>query len=88
MKRNTDFLLRDVAGTMVIVPVGAAVNDFPGMMTVNATGAFLWELLEKEQTVQTLVAALLEDYEVSEETARADVEAFLEKLKPTGAILP
>ena len=87
MKRSADFLLRDVAGTMVIVPVGAAVGEFPGMMTVNETGAFLWERLEKEQTVQTLAAALLENYEVGEEIARADVEAFLEKLKPTGAIL-
>ena len=87
MKRSADFLLRDVAGTTVIVPVGAAVSKFPGMLTVNATGAFLWNLLEKEQTVQTLIGALLESYEVSEEVARADVEAFLEKLKPTGAIL-
>ena len=87
MKRSADFLLRDVAGTLVIVPVGAAVSGFPGMMTLNATGAYIWELLETEQTVQSLVDALVERYEVQPDTARTDVEAFLEKLRPTGAIV-
>ncbi len=87
MKRSTDFLLRDVAGTLVVVPVGAAVSAFPGMITLNATGAYLWELLESEQTVQTLTDALVARYEVDSEKARADVEAFLTKLEPTGALV-
>ena len=87
MKRNENFLLRDVAGTMVIVPVGAAVSAFPGMITMNDTAAYLWELLEKEQTVESLAAGLMERYEVDVQKATADVEAFLETLKPTGAIV-
>lgn len=87
MKRSDDFLLRDVAGTLVIVPVGAAVSAFPGMITLNATAAYIWELLEQEQTVDSLVAAMVEHYEVEEAVARADVEAFLNKLQPTGALV-
>ena len=87
MKRNSNFLLRDVAGPMVIVPIGDAVAAFSGMITVNGTGAYLWQLLETEQTVDTLTEALLERYEVTREQAVADVEAFLAKLQPTGAVL-
>ena len=87
MKRNPDFLLRDVADTMVVVPVGAATASFPGMITLNETGAYIWELLETEQTVDTLTAALTERYEVTDEKARADVQAFVNRLIPTGAIL-
>lgn len=87
MKRNPDFLLRDVAGTKVIVPIGAAVTVFPGMITVNETGAYLWELLEAEHTADTLAAALAARYEVLPEQAKADVEAFLAKLQPTGAVV-
>lgn len=87
MKRNADFLLRDVAGTLVIVPVGAAVTAFPGMITLNATGAYIWELLETDQTVETLADALVERYEVDRETAKADVEGFIQKLQPTGALV-
>lgn len=87
IRRNPDFLLRDVAGTLVIVPVGAAVSAFPGMITVNSTGAYLWELLEKEQTEESLILALTQRYEVDAETAGADVSAFLKKLNPTGALI-
>lgn len=87
MKRNEDFLLRDVAGSLVIVPVGAAVTAFPGMITLNATAAYLWEQLETEQTVDTLTAALMDRYDVEETRAREDVVAFVERLKPTGALV-
>lgn len=87
IRRNPDFLLRDVAGTLVIVPVGTAVSGFPGMITVNSTGAYLWELLEQEQTEESLICALTQRYEVDEKTAGTDVEAFLQKLKPTGALI-
>lgn len=87
MKQNPDFLLRDVAGTLVIVPVGEAVSAFPGMITVNTTGAYLWELLSREQTEQSLVQALTDRYEVSREVALEDVQAFLKKLAPTGALI-
>lgn len=87
MKRNPDFLLRDVADTLVVVPVGTATAAFPGMITLNASGAYIWELLEQEQTVESLVAALTERYEVTEEKAREDVQSFVNRLIPTGAIL-
>ncbi len=87
MRRNSDFLLRNVADSLVVVPVGPATASFPGMITLNATGAYIWELLEQEQTVETLVAALMESYEVTEEKARQDVQNFVNRLIPTGAIL-
>ena len=86
MKRNSDFLLRDVAGMLVVVPVGSAVQEFSGMMMLNATGAYLWELLENEQTVASLTDALVARYDIGAEQAQADVVEFLEKLKPTGAV--
>ena len=87
MKRNPDFLQQDVAGTKIIVPTGTAVTSFTGMITVNNTGAYLWELLETEQTVDTLVDALLERYDVSQAQAKTDVVAFLKKLQNTGAVI-
>lgn len=87
MKRNSDFLLRNVADTLVIVPVGKATMDFPGMITVNSTGAYLWELLENPQTMQTLAQAIVDHYEVDAQQALADVKAFTERLTQVGAII-
>lgn len=87
MIRNNDFILREVAGTRVLVPVGEATKNFPGMVTANATSAFLWEQLETSQTAESLTLALTERYDVSAEQAAADVAKFLETLIQIGAIL-
>jgi len=87
MKRNPDFILRSVADTRLLVPVGAAAVQFAGMVTVNDTSAYLWELLEGEQTPETLTAALVARYDIDEETARKDVERVISSLTEIGAIL-
>ena len=58
MHRSEEFLLRQAAGLTVIVPVGPAAVRFPGMISVNATGEFLWNALAAEQTLDSLVDAL------------------------------
>ena len=87
MKQNPEFLLREVVDSVVLVPVGEATKRFPGMITLNATGKFLWELLAEEQTKESLTAALLDRYDVTEETAAADVELYIGKLSAAGAIV-
>lgn len=87
MKRNGNFLLRSVADTLVLVPVGDAMNSFGGMITLNDTGAFLWEKMETAQTVESLTKALTDRYDVTEQKAFQDVQSFVNALLPTGAIL-
>ena len=81
MKIKDDFLLRQVADSYVVVPVGKASLDFNGMITLNETGAFLWEKLQCETTKQDLINDMLKEYEVLEDTAKQDIEKFLEKIK-------
>lgn len=87
MKQNPDFLLRQVAGKMVLVPVGSAARTFPGMVDFNAAGKFIWEQLNTEQTLQSLVKALTDRYDVAPEQAEADVRVFLERLQAVGAVI-
>ena len=87
MKQNPNYILRNVADSLVIVPVGEATRDFPGMITVNPTSQYLWEQLATDQTVDTLVAALCSRYDVAEELARKDVTQFVETLTLIGAVL-
>lgn len=87
MRRNPDFLLRRVADTNVVVPIGPATEKLAGMIHLNDTGVFLWERLETNQSPESLAEALTREYDVDVGRARADVERFLEKLMPTGALL-
>lgn len=87
MKQNPNYILRTVADALVLVPVGEATKDFPGMITMNATSQYLWEQLATEQTVDTLVSALLARYDVAAERAKEDVEKFLKTLTAIGAVI-
>lgn len=87
MRRNENFILRQTADLLVILPVGEASIRFPGMISVNETGAFLWGELEKEHTPDTLAEGLTREYEVKLPTARRDTDAFLEKLRKAGALI-
>ena len=83
MKMKDGFLLRQVAGQTVVLPVGGDL-DLNMMITLNDTGAFLWEKLQEETDEAALVAALLAEYDVDEDTARSAVAAFVEKLNAHG----
>ena len=87
MKRNPDFMMRQVAGRYVLAPVGDMVKTFSGMVTMNGTGKFLWDLLEQDQTVASLAQALVDNYEVDIEKATQDVIKYLEPLKPIKAVI-
>lgn len=83
MKLKENFVLRQVADTWVVLPVGAATLDFNGMLTLNETGAFLWQaLLSGKDPVE----AILAEYDVSKELATADVEEFLTSLRTAGCL--
>lgn len=83
MKLKDGFLMRNVAGQTVVLPSGDEL-DLNMMITLNETGAFLWERLQSETTEDALVSALLGEYEVDEETARKAVQAFVQKLSDNG----
>lgn len=80
MKVKDGFILKEVAGSFVIVPIGENLVDFSAMITTNETGAFLWEHLKDDTSADALVEELLKEYDVDEDTARADVAEFLQIL--------
>ncbi|MBO4848845.1 MAG: PqqD family protein [Clostridia bacterium] len=86
MKIRDGFVLRQVADATIVVPAGEASMDFNGMITLNETAAFLWRLLEKETTEEELVAAMLGEYDVDEERAKAGIKRFVEKLGKEGLL--
>lgn len=86
MKIKDGFILREVAGSYIVVAVGSAVKTFNGVINLNQTGAFLWELLQKGAEKEDLVKALLGEYEVDEQTASKDVDVFIEKLEQANLI--
>jgi hypothetical protein len=78
MKIKPGFMLREIAGQWVVVPIGGTVVDFNNIITLSESGAFLWRMLEKGANEEELVNAILTEYEVDDSTARRDVKTFVD----------
>lgn len=81
MKACGEMLLREVVGEYVLVPFGETALRIHGMVCLSQSGALLWQALQQEQTQETLVERILEEYDTDPETARRDVEEFLDQLR-------
>lgn len=86
MKIKNGFMIREVAGQWVVVPLGERVVDFNGIMTLSESGALLWKALEQDTLEEDLVAEILKEYEVDKETAKNDVLEFIATLKEKNII--
>ena len=82
MQINKDFTIQKVGASYVAVPVGETSKTFHGMVRLNETGAFLWKkMAEADATEESLVDALLAEYDVTREIAERDVHRVVEMLR-------
>ena len=87
MKIKENFVLKQVADTYIVVPLGAANVDFNTIISLNETGAFLWKALETETDRDSIIERLLGEYDVSREKAEVDVDAFILKVQQAGLLV-
>ena len=66
MKIRDGFILREVAGTFVIISAGDDNLDFKGVITVNEVGALIWKCVEAGKTKDEIVEKILSEYELQQ----------------------
>ena len=86
MKVKENYMLREIAGNFVVIPVGQNIADYKNMLHLNETGVFLFNLLKNDTTIEALVQSLVDEYEVTKEKANEDVITFVNKLKEADII--
>lgn len=87
MKIKDGFVLEEVGGSYLAVAVGDRTNSFTGLVRLNSTGAYLWNILaEEDVTRDELIDKMLSTYEVEREVVERDVDAFCNKLIDNGII--
>ena len=85
MKISTGYILKKVAGKNIVVSVGDN-SGFNGMITLNDTGAFFWNLLEKDTTTDEMLKKVMAEYDVSSDEASKDIDNFINKLRKEGIL--
>ncbi|MHC1727799.1 MAG: PqqD family protein [Syntrophobacteraceae bacterium] len=80
MKRKDDMSLENVGGQDLLIPFGTRVLDMNGLVVLNRAGRHIWELLAEECSLEDLVSAVVDRFEVGADQAAADVRAFIDDL--------
>lgn len=86
MKAKEGFVLRTIVDEYMIMPTGANITKFDGTVVLNEVSAFIWKELQQETDRESLLKALLAEYEVSREVAQRDLDALLEKFRELGIL--
>lgn len=86
MKKKEQFIVRTIAGSLVMMPIGDTTLRFNGLITPNETAAFIWEHIEEINSPEELAALLCEEFEVSPQQALDDCTVLLEQMKKAGWI--
>lgn len=81
MKIQDGYVLREIAGQFMAIPIGSRVKDLHGLIALNETGAFLWKLLSsKDCDIYYLTNSLTSEYDVTDSDAQTAVTGFIEML--------
>lgn len=81
MRLKGEFVIRQIIDDIIAVPIGPTALKFNGMIMLNQVSKLIWNYLEQETDLDSLTAAVTEHFDVSEETARADIQRFLQQLR-------
>ena len=86
MKIKDNFILREIAGEHILIPVGEAALRVHGMVTLSESALLLYEKLQSECTEEDLVDVLTAEDEVGRDEALRDVGAFLGQMRQVGIL--
>ncbi|MFV9506625.1 MAG: PqqD family protein [Oscillochloridaceae bacterium umkhey_bin13] len=75
-----------VIGEQVEQEAVLLLPEVGSVIVLNEVGRVIWELIDGQRNPAALVAALVDQYEVTPDVAQADVQAFLADLRVCGAI--
>lgn len=81
MRRQGDWLAAKVGDELVMM--SAERGTYIGLSEV---GARIWELIDPPRDVDAVCRVLQDEYDVTLDTCRAEVEAFLKDMVKHGAI--
>lgn len=85
MRIKNGFLVKKILDDFMVVPTGDSIVDFAVAVSLNETGAFLWEQLKTDKTKAELTEALLAEYDIpNKEIAENDVDEFIALLNTHG----
>ena len=86
MKIKEGFVLRNVVDEYIVMPTGDKIAKFDGAVVLNEVSAFIYKLLETSVCRDDVLTAILNEFDVDEATASADLDSILNKFTEMGIL--
>ena len=80
VSQSASIVTRKTGNEYVLVPITNNIADMNSVYTLNETGAFIWEHINGERTLGTIIEALTTEYDIDQKTAESDVFSFIDNM--------
>ena len=84
--RNEQFISRKIADEFLLIPVANQLNGDHWLFVLNEVGGRIWELIDRERSVQQIGQLLLEEFDTTPGQLEEDLLRLLGQLQELGAI--
>jgi hypothetical protein len=84
--RNPDIIFRKIAGEFILVPIRQKAVDLKSVYTLNEAAAFIWGLIDGQQSVLQIKDKVAEEFDVESSQAQTDVRDILSQLEALSLI--
>jgi hypothetical protein len=79
-RKNHDVVMRKIAGDLFLIPIKGKLADMQRIFTLNPVGEFIWRDLTAQKNINDIRDGLVSNFDVTKETAMADIEEFVSEL--------
>ncbi len=86
MKIRDGFVLRNVVDEFIVMPTGENIAKFEGAVVLNEVSAFVFRQLENAVSRDDLLTAIVNEFDVDEVTAAADLDELLAQFGKMGLL--
>lgn len=78
---NPNFILTQVADEWLVVPTGEMAQHFNGMMSLNGSSHYVWELFQQPNSIAAVLQALKERYEGDAGDMEVELRQFVARCR-------
>ena len=82
--KNPNVVAREIAGEQILVPIRKQAAETAAIYVLNETGARIWALMDGQRSLAEIRDALVQEYDVEPETAKADLLEIVQQLQEVG----
>lgn len=86
MKTKKNYIKRNIAGEYLLVPIGDTGDSSATILSLNETASDIWDIMLKAENEEEMVEMMTELYDVDTDTAKTDIEDFLNNLRNSDII--